>query len=415
MTSTDLVSSTYPSVEARPELRPLHSFGEKGMGAPDERRAHIEEVLGIDLGAITLHQIVAAAVEGHNIENLMGEVAVPVGAVGPISIRGQHADGRFVVPMATTEGTLLASVSRGVKTLNLSGGVETVVDYRGMTRAPVFKCDSLADAQKLKAFVEDPERFAELAEASEANSNHTKLLNIKPVTNGRYAWLRFRYDTDEAMGMNMATEATQLASDLIMSQLPGVKMMALSGNLCVDKKANFINVIDGRGYDVEAAAFIPGDVLRGMGVDPKYLAEVGFVKNWIGGELAGAMSSNAHAANMVSAVFAATGQDLAHVIESSHASTVAVEEEDGLHFSVKLPSVIVGTRGGGTGLEAQNALMRLMLTDVDNPEKEVERKPRQLAEILGATVLAGELNLLTALAQGQLVSGHAKFGRSVAK
>ena len=190
--------------------------------------------------------------------------------------------------------------------------------------------------------------------------------------------------------------------------------MALSGNACVDKKANWINVLEGRGYDVEAAAFIPGGLLREKtGVEPEDVAEAGFVKNWIGGEMAGAMSSNAHAANMVSAVFIATGQDPAHIIESSHASTVAVAENDGLHFSVKLPSLIAGTIGGGTGLEAQSALTRLMLTDIDNPQKDVEgSRVRRYTEILGATVLAGELNLLTALTKGELASGHQKLGRS---
>ncbi len=406
MTAVDETALT--GIGTSPELPSLHSFG---PGAAEARRAFIEDVTAVDLGAITLAHITPEAVEGSNIENLLGEVSIPVGAVGPLTVRGQYADGRYYVPLATTEGTLVASVSRGVKTLNLSGGVETAVEYRGMTRSPVFVCDSLADAQRLKEFVSDPERFTEIAEVAEVGSNHTKLLEIKPISNDRFVWLRFRYDTDEAMGMNMATVATQQASDFIMSQVP-CSILALSGNACVDKKANWINVIDGRGFDVEAAASIPAEVLEDMGVDPKYLADVGFVKNWVGGAMAGAMTNNAHAANMVSAVFAATGQDLAHVIESSHATTTVMAGEDGVRFAVKMPSVIAGTIGGGTGLDAQKSLMEVMLTDVDNPEKVVERRVRAYAEIVGATVLAGELNLLTALAQGQLASGHQKFGRS---
>ncbi len=381
--------------------------------SPDDaamvRRQFVGQLADVDLDALSPTPFGANVVHGKNIENLIGSVAIPVGVAGPIPVHGSNASGAYYVPLATTEGALVAILNRGCKLLRESGGVTTSLTDHGITRAPLFDAKDLATAQRLKLWVQHHE--PEIANAAEATSRHLKWLGAEAMQTGRLVWLRLRFATDEAMGMNMATIAAQAVSNLVCRQ-SGVKLLALSGNLCVDKKPSYQNVATGRGFSVQAEAHIPAGLIREiLQTDRRRLARLATAKNWYGGGLSGSLGANAQSANVVAAVFIATGQDAAHIVDSATCFTICETEGEGLYISVTLPNVLVGSLGGGTGLAQQRTARTLMTTSLE-PSPPHGSESRRLAEVLAATVLAGEISLLGALAAGHLATAHRKLGRA---
>lgn len=389
----------------------LHEFDrvyKDANKAAEARRQHLEKATGVKLENIGKTIIDLNTVVGRNIENVIGAVQIPVGIAGPLLIRGDHADGYYYVPLATTEGALVASVNRGAKILTESGGVRTKVLKDGMARAPLFRVSSVVEAVELAEWA--TQRLDELKKVAESTTRFGKLKEIQPFIVGNYVWLRLVFSTGDAMGMNMVTIASDAVARYIQERFPKAKLVALSGNMCVDKKANSVNYLLGRGKSVVAEAVVKKEVLERLGITPEDVDNVNIRKNLLGSALAHSYGFNAHFANIIAAIFIATGQDAAQVVESSMGITSTERREDGLYISVYLPSLEVGTVGGGTGLPTQREALELLgAAGSGNPPGANAAK---LAEIIAAAVLAGELNLLIALARNELASAHRRFGRA---
>jgi hydroxymethylglutaryl-CoA reductase (NADPH) len=374
--------------------------------AADARRRIVEADAGVDLDAVGSYGFPAERADA-NIENMIGAAKVPMGVAGPVTVNGGAVDGARYLPMATTEGALLASVNRGCSVVDAAGGATARVTKSGMTRAPVFRVADVAEAEALVEWVRDNE--ATLREAAEATTSHGELLDVTPYVVGDSVFLRFRYDTKDAMGMNMATIATRAAAEAI-EEATTASLIALSGNLCTDKKPAAINAVEGRGRSVTADVTIPREVVESrLHTTPEAIAEVNRRKNLVGSAKAGSLGFNAHVANVVAAMFLATGQDAAQVVEGSNAITTAEARDDGLYVSVSLASLEVGTVGGGTKLPTQGEGLELLgvAGGGDPPGSNADA----LAECIAAGALAGELSLLAALGSRHLSSAHESLGR----
>ena len=376
------------------------------------RRLLTEERTGASLDAVGEYGFDAADAAA-NIENAVGAVQLPMGVAGPIPVDGGAVDGDVHLPMATTEGALVASVNRGCSVVRAAGGATARVTKSGMTRAPVFRVADVAEAEATVGWVRDNEE--RLREAAEETTSHGELADVTPYVVGDSVFLRFRYDTKDAMGMNMATIATQAASEVIEAETTA-SLVALSGNLCADKKPAAINAVEGRGRTVTADATIPRSVVEDrLHTTPEAIAELNTRKNHVGSAKAGSLGFNAHVANVVAATFLATGQDAAQVVEGANAITTAdvvrgeSREDDGLYVSVTIASLEVGTVGGGTRLPTQAEALDVLGVrgGGDPPGSNADA----LAEAIAAGVLAGELSLLGALASNNLSSAHERLGR----
>jgi hydroxymethylglutaryl-CoA reductase (NADPH) len=377
------------------------------------RRRFLERKLGVSLSGIASTIIDFEELYGYNIENAIGAVQIPVGVVGPLKVNGDYAKGEFYVPLATTEGALVASVNRGAKAVTASGGAYVKVLKDGMTRAPLIWTPSVIEASK---FVEWVKANMEVLKSKVSEvTRHGSLQDVQPFIVGNLVWLRFIYRTGDAMGMNMAT----LASDRICSYIEeyyegDAWCISLSGNMCTDKKPAFINRLLGRGKYVVSEAVIPRSVAESvLKARTDLIHYINQAKNLLGSSVAGSVSFNAHYANVIAAVFIATGQDVAQVVESSMGFTWTELRGEDLYISVTLPSLEVGTIGGGTRLRTQREALSIMGVAGGGDPPGVNAL--KLAEIVAATVLAGELNLLAALASGHLAKAHEKLGRGRAR
>ncbi|EHP85556.1 hydroxymethylglutaryl-CoA reductase (NADPH) [Methanotorris formicicus] len=376
--------------------------------ATELRRKFIEKVTNTTFSHIDKYSIDEEMAMKKNIENMIGAIQIPLGFAGPLKINGEYAKGEFYIPLATTEGALVASVNRGCSVITKCGGATVRIIDDKMTRAPVIKTNSVVDAIKLKEWIK--ENFEKIKEVAESTTRHGKLIDINPILIvGRYVYPRFVYKTGDAMGMNMVTIATEKACNFIEEELKkeGIKVhtVALSGNACVDKKPSGINLIEGRGKSIIAEVFLKEEyVKKYLKTTSKAIEEVNMYKNLIGSAISNSMGFNAHYANIIGAIFLATGQDEAHIVEGSLGITVAEATEEGLYFSVTLPDVPIGTVGGGTRVEAQRECLEILGCYGSD-------KALKFAEIVGGTVLAGELSLLGALAAGHLAKAHSELGR----
>ncbi|KXK27566.1 MAG: PQB biosynthetic 3-oxoacyl-(acyl-carrier-protein) synthase III [candidate division WS6 bacterium OLB20] len=390
----------------------LHALEEHtdAVTAMQVRRQYIAELTQVSPDSFGHVSFEPEKLRNRNIENLIGSVDLPLGIAGPLTVRGDAADGTYYIPMATTEGTLVASTSRGAKALRLSGGVSAVSEYKGMTRAPLLRVPGVGRGQEIIAWIK--ENFSLLSDAAAQTSSHIKLLDMTAHQLGRELWLRMSFDTDEAMGMNMATIASQAIADHITKENPDVTLVAISGNLCVDKKPSAINTLMGRGYQVQAEAVIPASVVADvLNTTPDAIAAVNIGKVWHGGAIAGTAGAfNAHFANIVAAVYAATGQDLAHIVDAAQGYITMEADGDSLYVALTLPSVPAGTVGGGTWLPDQAAARKLMTTDTEGKEASSAVKQSAIfVEVLAAAILAGDLSLHAAIAAGQLSAAHKKI------
>jgi hydroxymethylglutaryl-CoA reductase (NADPH) len=346
-------------------------------------------------------------VVGQNCENIIGYVPIPVGLAGPILIDGLE----YPIPMATTEGALIASTHRGARAISQCGGCKSIVLAEGMTRAPVVGLGSLEEANNVHKFCK--ENFHLIKSAFESTTRFGKLLELKVCVTGRKAYLRFRAFTGDAMGMNMVTKGVDKALEVIKQHFPSMEILALSGNYCTDKKPSAINWIEGRGKSVVCEATVRADVVeKVLKTSVDRLIQLNIDKNYIGSAMAGSIGGfNAQAANVVAAVFLATGQDPAQVVESSTCLTGMTKSEDGdLIISVTMPSIEVGTVGGGTGLAAQRALLELIGCAGAN-QSAPGANSQLLARVVAAGVLSAELSLMSGLVAGHLLSAHMKLNR----
>jgi len=390
------------------ELR-LHELDDRvdAETAAAARRRLLEAETDADLDAVGDYAIDAAQASDANVENMLGAAQIPMGVAGPVDVAGGSADGDYYLPLATTEGALVASVNRGCSVIASAGGADARVTKSGMTRAPVFRVSGVAEAEDVVSWV--GEHRERLREAAESTTSHGELLDVDTYVVGDSVFLRFVYDTKDAMGMNMATIATREAAQVVEDETPA-SLVALSGNLCTDKKPAAINAVEGRGRSVTADVTIPRETVEErLHTTPEAIAEANTRKNLVGSAKAGSLGFNAHAANVVAAAFLATGQDAAQVVEGSNAITTVEAREDALYASVSLASLEVGTVGGGTKLPTQSeALDVLGLRGGGDPAGD---NADALAEIIAVGALAGELSLLAALASRHLSSAHEDLGR----
>ena len=373
------------------------------------RREALERICGARLDAIGHHSFDTTMASQRNCENMIGVAQIPMGIVGPLTVHGEHIDGDVWVPMATTEGALLASINRGCAAIRLAGGAAVYVDDVGMTRAPVFRAGSHRETRAFLAWVRDHDD--EIRAVASGTSRFLKLTEVRPYTFGTSIFLRFRFTTGDAMGMNMATIACdRIVRELIEPQT-GIPCVALSGNYCVDKKAASVNFNEGRGKRIHAEVVLDAATLKEtLKTDAASLAEVQYRKNLLGSIAAGAMGYNAHFANVLSAIFLATGQDPAHVVGGSTGVTcIELRPNGSVYASIFIPDAPLGAIGGGTSLNTQSEALRILgvVPDPDRPGHAAMR----LAEIAGAAVLAGELSLMAAFTSSDLARAHERLGR----
>ena len=367
------------------------------------RRGFAEQQTGADLTHVGSYSFDPAVLPG-NIENFLGVAQVPIGLAGPLRVNGEHADGEFYIPLATTEGTLVASYNRGMRLLTEAGGVRaTVVDDR-MQRAPVFILDDARAARDLAAWIR--EQHDAIRSAAESTTSIGRLVEIEQYHVGPLLYLRFDYTTGDAAGQNMVGRATWAACEWIAANHPGRPRYVLSGAIDTDKKHSQLNVLRTRGKRVVAEAVIPADLLeQRMGVTPGQLFQMRQISQ-AGGILAGSSNYGAHAANGLAALFIATGQDAANIAESHTAITYSQLLDNGdYYWSITLPALIVATVGGGTGLPTQRECLEIL--GCAGPGG-----VGKLAEICAAVVLAGEVSLASAVLAGDWVTSHERLGRN---
>jgi len=319
--------------------------------------------------------------------------------------------------MATTEGCLVASTQRGAKAITESGGATAVVHDDGMTRAPVVQFDSVIRAAALKQWIENQENFLELRNVFQGTSRFAKLSKLSCTMAGRNVYLRFKAVTGDAMGMNMISKGVEQSLLFLQSKFPDMRILAVSGNMCTDKKPAAINWIEGRGKSVVCEATLRGDIVKSvLKTNVQNMVSLNMNKNLIGSIMAGSIGGfNAHASNIVTAIYIATGQDPAQNVESSNCLTQmeAVNNGKDLYVTVTMPSVEVGTVGGGTALLPQAACLDIVKSKGIS-QGAPGTNPKRLASHVAATVMAGELSLLAALAEGHLVKSHMLLNRKPA-
>jgi hydroxymethylglutaryl-CoA reductase (NADPH) len=375
----------------------------------NERRKALEKELNIDLkniGSFTLDEATAST---RNCENMIGVAQVPMGIAGPLKIKSNYelriTNYECYIPLATTEGALVASVNRGCKAITGSGGAIVDSNKVGATRGPVFRVENLEENRRLSDFLDN--HFNELKIVAEKTSHHLTLITYSSAGVGKYRYVRFVFDTEDAMGLNMVTIATD-AIALHIKEKTGISCLAISGNYCVDKKPSWQNIVNMRGISVWAEVTLTKRVLTEvLKTTAQKIYDVWLAKCMIGSAMSGSMAFNAQFANVVAAVFLATGQDVAHVVEGAMGITTATVTRDDLYMSIYLPDLMVGTVGGGTGLATQKEALSLLGVSGGNNGKNSQK----FAEIIGATVLAGEISLLSSLEEGSLAKAHVRLGR----
>ncbi|MGH8461726.1 MAG: hydroxymethylglutaryl-CoA reductase [Stenotrophobium sp.] len=368
-----------------------------------QRRAFVHEHSGTTLHHVGEYSFDPALLPG-NIENFTGVAQVPIGLAGPLRINGEHARGDFYVPMATTEGTLVASYNRGMRLLAECGGVKTTVVEAHMQRSPVFIFDDALQARTFGEWVTT--HFDGIKAAAETTTRVGKLQHIGQYAIGPLRYLRFNYSTGDAAGQNMVGKATLAACEWIVRTHPDKPRFILSGNIDTDKKHSQINTLLTRGKRVVAEAVLTNEALqRIMGVSARDLFYVRQISH-AGAFMAGSANNGAHAANGLTALFIATGQDVANVAES-HAATTYVQLLDNgdYYWSITLTSLIVATYGGGTGLATQRECLEMLGCYGQGGAN-------KFAEICAGTVLAGEISLSSAVLAGDWVSSHDQLGRN---
>ncbi len=369
----------------------------------EQRRAFVRDKTGAALDHVGNFSFDPKVLPG-NVENFIGVAQVPIGLAGPLRIHGEHAQGDFYIPLATSEGTLVASYNRGMRLLSESGGVKTTVVEQFMQRSPVFIMDDALKARDFGDWVK--QHFDEIKAVAQTTTRSGKLINIGQYSIGPLRNLRFNYTTGDAAGQNMTGKATFAACEWIKKNYPGGANYILSGNMDTDKKHSRANMLLTRGKRVVAECTIRGDLLKSlMGISSKELFWSRQVSN-AGAFLAGSANNGAHAANGLTAMFIATGQDVANVSESHAGVTYAQLLDNGdYYWSITLTSLIVATYGGGTGLPTQRECLEMLGCYGSG-------KADKFAEICAAVVLAGDTSLSSAILAGDWVSSHDELGRN---
>jgi len=366
----------------------------------DERRSYVEQTTKADLSVVEKAFVDEENIQNVHCENLIGAISIPLGVAGPLTVNSDDVQHTYYVPLATSEGALVASVSRGMKAVSEAGGASVWAFKAGTTRAPVFFTGSLEKSFELKTWIlAQADVFNDIAQTT---SGHINILRSEIKIVGSYLFLRLFFDTDDAMGMNMVTIASQKIVDFITEQT-GYECTAVSGNYCVDKKPSWLTFIDGRGIQVFSEVFLSAETIQNvLKTNAQAMFQTWLSKCVYGSIMSGSIGFNCHFANVTAAFYLATGQDAAHVVEGSHGILTAdLTEDGGLHLTTYQPSVLLGTVGGGTKLSTQSACLTMLGVN----------SSLELARVLGGSVLAAEISLLASLSVGSLAVSHKKLGR----
>lgn len=382
---------------------PRDRENDHGAQAAESRREFLTQNSGTELNHIAAFSFDPETTRG-NIENLIGAAQVPIGIAGPLLVNGEHATGEYYVPLATTEGALVASYNRGMRVIHESGGATVTISQDHMQRSPAFLFSSARDARDFGLWVD--ETLEKIRTVAESTTSVGKLEGITHFFVGPNVYLRFDYSTGDAAGQNMVSKATLAACVWIKENYAHDIDFILSGNIDTDKKHSHINTLLTRGKRVIAEVTTSAQTLQNLvGVSPKDLFTARQISQ-AGAFMAGSANNGAHAANGLTALFIATGQDVANIAESHSGMLYTQLLDNGdYYWSITLPSVIIATHGGGTGLATQRECLDLLgCTGTGSAKK--------LAEIAAATVLAGEISLASAVLAGDWVSGHEQLGRN---
>jgi hydroxymethylglutaryl-CoA reductase (NADPH) len=387
----------------RERRRIPHLADDYSAAAAASRMEFLRDAAGVSPEHVGRYSFDPALLTG-NVENFIGVAQVPIGIAGPLLVDGEHARGEFYVPLATTEGTLVASYNRGMKLLHRAGGVRTTVVADVMQRAPAFGFDSAREARAFGEWVTSS--FGAIKREAEATTATGRLHDIEQFPASRYLFLRFNFTTGDAAGQNLAGKATWRACNWIRAHYRGIADFCLESNLATDKKSSQVNILRTRGKRVTAEATIPaGLIAEVMHTTPGQMFHARQVSN-LGGLMAGVNNNGNHSANAITALFVATGQDIANVAESSAALVHTEMLANGdYYYSITIPALIVATYGGGTGLPTQRECLELLGCYGAG-------KVRKLAEIVAATVLCGEISLGAAVVADEWVAAHEKLGRN---
>ena len=378
----------------------------KGQGYAAEhvalRRRWVEEKTGCALRHVGAHSIACEEMRG-NIENPVGAAQMPLGVAGPLVVNGLHACGQFYVPLATTEGALVRSYERGMATIARAGGATTRV-YEDENRvAPIFSFDDVADAHDFARWL--GEDFDDIRAEAEATTRHGRLLRVECHPVGRDVIVSFCYHTADAQGMNMIVKATEAACRWILPRSRARRFHVFSG-YSSEKRAAGVLLAGGKGKRVVAGALLPAQVVKSyLHTTPEGLSDI-WRRTVVGHMQANAVGYNGHYANGLAALFIACGQDVANVVNSSVGiTTFEVTGGGDLYAGVTLPSLTVATVGGGTQLgTSRECLEMLGCAGAGHAPK--------FAEIVAATLLAGELSMGAAIASGEFVQAHETYGRN---
>ena len=375
-----------------------------------DRQAFIEAQTGVELDHTKQFSYDPHVMEG-NIENIWGVAQVPIGVAGPLLVNGEHAQGEFYVPMATVEGTMLASYNRGMKVIRESGGVKTTVSAESMQRAPLFIFNDAREARDFQLWLRA--NFDEIKEKAESTTSVGKLLEIENYHVHNFVACRFDYSTGDAAGQNMTSRATFFACEWIQKNYPGpLKNYMLSGNFDTEKKTSSVNMLKGRGRRVTAELTIPRKVLMdNLRITPEQM-QYGYQITTLSGFLTNSSNNASHPANGLAALYLATGQDLANIGESNQCTVYQRMTREGDHyFSITLPSIIMASYGGGTNLPTQSECLKMMGCHGKD-------KALKLCEIAAGLVVAGELSLAAATRVDKVtrtnewVDAHERLGRN---
>ncbi len=332
-----------------------------------------------------------------NCENFIGSVEVPVGVAGPVTANSKE----IILPLATTEGALVASIQRGCKAINLAGGAQILTEKKGISRAPVFRCKNGAHAREFVQWLE--KNMSALKMHAESTSAHLKYLSHQTWIRGRHVYVRFVFDSDQAMGMNMVTIALQKMWEAM--RFPDVELIALSSNVCADKKDSVVNRLYGRGFWVQAEVTLSEHIFSEvLHTNADELLAAHYAKNLVGSNVAGSFSQNMQVGNAVAALYLATGQDMAHVTEGSQASTTIERDGSDIYFAVTMPNIVIGVVGGGTWLPSQTETRQLMANGQQVTSE-------LLATAVATAALAAEISGMSAVTTNTLAQAHQKLGR----
>ncbi len=365
------------------------------------RQKWVQEKTGLDFSETLIEK--PEKLDGI-IEQHLGYQTLPLAIASPLSIHGTHAQGTFMVPVCTVEGTLVYSLTRGMLATADSGGIVTQYLGQRISRAPLFVPESMMYIPHLLKFIKDHSK--EIIETAESTTRYGKVVDVKTYVVHKWVVLELVFTTGNAAGQNMITIATKAACQYIQAHFSHSARYYLESGLNSDKKASRRIMAEGRGHSVIAETKIRKQVLRRLlGISTEQTLEFQNIGTAVS-QVIGSFGSHLHIANAVTAVYLAMGQDVACVAENSVGNLhFSGEDEESLTIRLSTPSLTVGTIGGGTRLPSQQRNLELIGCH------EGEFAAAKLAEITCATAMCLELSLFSAIITDTFAEAHKQYGR----